>query len=208
MFAVRLQLEPYAARLAASERSGAELKRLGALAKALPGQIDDAGAFADTDVEIPRTIAVASRNTVLADLLDRLGELTQLSRAITSPSEDLRRATLRDLRCLVRAVRSRDAEGARDGDAGAHRIRARSCGDARVSGPPYPPGLPGGRSVNGSSSKPHHTPRRTRPAILVGHLSRAPGEVPGDHEGTGVDRPAAPPGGLPPPLPAATPPAG
>jgi GntR family transcriptional regulator, transcriptional repressor for pyruvate dehydrogenase complex len=112
VFAVRLQLEPYAASLAAAKRGSADVQRLSRLAKALPGQIDDAAAFAATDLEIHRTLAEASGNPVLCDLLDRLNELTQLSRAITSVSHDARRATLRDLRLLVRAVRRRDADAA------------------------------------------------------------------------------------------------
>jgi DNA-binding GntR family transcriptional regulator len=49
---------------------------------------------------------------VLCDLLERLTELAMLSRAITSPAEDARRATLRDLRLLVRAIRKSDPCGA------------------------------------------------------------------------------------------------
>jgi GntR family transcriptional regulator, transcriptional repressor for pyruvate dehydrogenase complex len=112
VYAVRLQLEPFAARLAAVERSRPDLARLTASVKALRGQLDDPDAFAATDLDIHATVARASGNPVLCDLLDRLNELTQMSRAITSPSLELRRATLRDLNRLVRAVRARDADAA------------------------------------------------------------------------------------------------
>jgi GntR family transcriptional regulator, transcriptional repressor for pyruvate dehydrogenase complex len=112
VYAVRLQLEPYAARLAAVERGSADVARLTTLVEALPNQLDDAAAFAQTDLELHRTIARASGNPVLCDLLERLSELTQMSRAITSPSLDVRRATLRDLKRLVRAVRARDPDTA------------------------------------------------------------------------------------------------
>jgi GntR family transcriptional regulator, transcriptional repressor for pyruvate dehydrogenase complex len=112
VFAVRLQLEPYAARLAAIERSPADMRRLLELVKALAYAIDDAAKFAATDLEIHRTLAAAGGNSVLAELLEHLTELAQLSRSVTSLSADTRRATLRDLRALVRAVRRRDPEAA------------------------------------------------------------------------------------------------
>jgi GntR family transcriptional regulator, transcriptional repressor for pyruvate dehydrogenase complex len=112
VFAVRLQLEPYAARIAAVERSEADVRRLAELVSALSTQLEDASAFAATDLEIHRTVAAASGNAVLCDLLDRLTELTRLSRALTSPVEDARRVSLRELRRLVQAVRKRDPVGA------------------------------------------------------------------------------------------------
>jgi GntR family transcriptional regulator, transcriptional repressor for pyruvate dehydrogenase complex len=112
VFAVRLQLEPFAARLAAVERSGDDARRLGTLVRALRGRLDDVDAFAATDLEIHRTIALMSANPVLVGLLERLTELTQLSRAVTSPAPEARLATVRDMRALARAVRARDADAA------------------------------------------------------------------------------------------------
>jgi GntR family transcriptional repressor for pyruvate dehydrogenase complex len=112
IYAVRLQLEPFAARLAAAERSDEDLQRLSQLVKLMPSQLQEAGAFAATDLEIHRTLAAASGNPVLFGLLERLTELTQLSRAITSPAEDARRATLRDMRSLLGAVRAREGGAA------------------------------------------------------------------------------------------------
>lgn len=112
VFAVRLQLEPFAAGLAAERRTKGELERLNTLVKALPKLLEDPAEFTATDLELHRTLAEASRNVVLRDFLDRLTELTNLSRPITSPVPDARRTTLRDLRKLVRAVRDRDSDGA------------------------------------------------------------------------------------------------
>jgi GntR family transcriptional repressor for pyruvate dehydrogenase complex len=112
VFAVRLQLEPYAAGEAARNRSAEDAHRLAALVKDLSRTIDDPEAFVAADVEIHRTIADASSNRLLAGILDRLTELMQLSRAITSPESAARRATLRDLRALERAVRRHDEGGA------------------------------------------------------------------------------------------------
>lgn len=112
VFAVRLQLEPYAARLAAIEGSNEDAQRLGALVKELASEIEAAEPFAAADLEIHRTLAVASGNHVLCGLLEQLTELTVLSRALTSPAPDARRATLRDMRLLVRAVRAGDPDAA------------------------------------------------------------------------------------------------
>lgn len=126
VFAVRLQLEPYASRLAAVERTDAQSRRLGVLVKALADQIDEPDAFSLTDLEIHRTIATASGNPVLQDLLERLTELTQISRSITSARLDTRRGALGDLRRVIRAVRRRDADAA----AAAMEVHLRSVQDA------------------------------------------------------------------------------
>jgi GntR family transcriptional regulator, transcriptional repressor for pyruvate dehydrogenase complex len=110
VFSVRLQLEPFAARLAAIERSGDDARRLSSLVRALRDQLDDVEAFSATDLEIHRAIATMSRNAVLVGLLERLTELTQLSRAVTSPARDARLATLREMRQLARAVRMRNPD--------------------------------------------------------------------------------------------------
>lgn len=114
VFEVRLQLEPHAARLAATHRTDADVQRINGLLKALPGLMDEPEAFTATDLEIHRAVAHASGNPVLSDFLDRLTELTHLSRPITSPAQEARRETLRDLRLLVKAVRTRDPDGAAD----------------------------------------------------------------------------------------------
>lgn len=112
VFEVRLQLEPFAAAVAARLRSDDDLLRLDALVKLLPGLMDDPEAFTATDLQIHRAVADASGNPVLRDFLERLTELTRLSRPISSPATVARRTTLRDLRRLVRAVRANDAEAA------------------------------------------------------------------------------------------------
>lgn len=112
VFAVRLQLEPYAAGEAARRRTADEVGRLETLLDRLSAELDTPEAFAATDLELHHTIAEASRNPVLLDMLARLTELARLSRAITSPRREARTATLRDLRALVGAINDRDATGA------------------------------------------------------------------------------------------------
>lgn len=112
VFEVRLQLEPHAAQLAATHRTEADVQRIDGLLTTLPELMDEPEAFTAIDLEIHRVVAHASGNPVLSDFLDRLTELTHLSRPITSPAPEARRETLRDLRLLVRAVRTRDPDGA------------------------------------------------------------------------------------------------
>ena len=112
VFAVRMQLEPYAASLAARHRSTAHVHHLSALVKRLAGELDRPAAYAATDLEIHAVITDAASNPVLADVLARLLELAKLSRAITSPEREARTATLRHMRPLVRAISSRDETAA------------------------------------------------------------------------------------------------
>jgi GntR family transcriptional repressor for pyruvate dehydrogenase complex len=112
VFAVRLQLEPYAAGLAALHRGAGDSRRLATLAEELRRTLDESETFAAVDLEVHRIVAGATGNPVLAGILDRLTEMTQLTRAVTSPEREARLATLDDLGALIRAVRARDAGGA------------------------------------------------------------------------------------------------
>jgi GntR family transcriptional repressor for pyruvate dehydrogenase complex len=112
VFAVRLQLEPFAASLAAVHRSPAHLSLLTAGIQTLEAVLDSPEEFAAADLDLHRTIAAACANPVLEDLLERLSSLTQLSRGVTSTSERVRAVTLRQWRTLVRAVRNGNASAA------------------------------------------------------------------------------------------------
>jgi GntR family transcriptional regulator, transcriptional repressor for pyruvate dehydrogenase complex len=112
VFGVRLQLEPYAARLAAGQRTSEQARRLSELLKRLAAELDEPDVYAATDFEIHGLISEAAGNSVLVDVLSRLAELSRLSRAITVPERQARVAGLHDLRALARAVRARDADAA------------------------------------------------------------------------------------------------
>jgi GntR family transcriptional regulator, transcriptional repressor for pyruvate dehydrogenase complex len=104
MFAVRLQLEPFAARGAAQHRTDAQLAELRRLLDELRRSTSRPARFAQIDHAIHRAIAVAAHNPVLLDMIDRLAELTLLSRAITSPDPELRAQTAEQLGALVDAI--------------------------------------------------------------------------------------------------------
>lgn len=112
VFAVRLQLEPHAAALAAEHRSPEHLARLRALVRELAGAQDDPDAYAEADLAIHEVVAEAAGNPVLVDVLARLTELTRLTRAVTATDRAARASTLRDIRRLVRAIRQHDATAA------------------------------------------------------------------------------------------------
>jgi GntR family transcriptional repressor for pyruvate dehydrogenase complex len=112
VFAVRLRLEPFAAELAAANRSDEQLQALGDLVSELADEIDDPLAFTTVDRRIHRLIAEAAGNGVLLDHLERLGDLTRLSRAITGPSLDVRRETLDYMRELNDSIAAADGRRA------------------------------------------------------------------------------------------------
>jgi GntR family transcriptional repressor for pyruvate dehydrogenase complex len=112
VFAVRLRLEPFAAELAAANRSVEQLQALGDLVSELADEIDDPLAFTTVDRRIHRLIAEAAGNGVLLDHLERLGDLTRLSRAITGPSLDVRRETLDYMRELNDSIAAADGRRA------------------------------------------------------------------------------------------------
>jgi GntR family transcriptional repressor for pyruvate dehydrogenase complex len=112
VFEVRLQLEPHAAERAAMFRSTDDVAALERLVAKLEKSIDDPETFAATDTRIHATVAKASGNPVLVDVLDRLSALTHLSRTLTATRASTRRQTTRHLLRLVRAIHKRDATAA------------------------------------------------------------------------------------------------
>ena len=112
VFAVRLRLEPFAAELAAANRSDEQVQALADLVSELAEEIDDPLAFEAVDRRIHRLIAEAAGNGVLLDHVERLGDLTRLSRAITGPSLDVRRETLDYMRELNDSIAASDGRRA------------------------------------------------------------------------------------------------
>jgi len=111
VFAVRLELEPFAARLAARNRSEPTVRMLRRHAARLSPKLEPA-AFAALDRAIHREIVEAAANPVLLEVLERLAELTSLSRAVTVGEPEARAAATRDVRALVAAIADGDAAGA------------------------------------------------------------------------------------------------
>ena len=112
VFAVRLRLEPFAAELAAANRSEEQVQALADLVSELGREMDDPVAFTAVDRRIHRLIAEAAGNGVLLDNLERLGDLTTLSRGITGPSLDARSETLDYMHALNEAIAASDGQSA------------------------------------------------------------------------------------------------
>jgi GntR family transcriptional repressor for pyruvate dehydrogenase complex len=112
IFAVRLQLEPLAAYLAATERSPAELRELHGTLAELRRDVASPAAFAAADRRLHGAIARSSGNVVLADFVSQLSDLTLISRGVTARSDEIRRGTLADMVKIVRAIRSREGKAA------------------------------------------------------------------------------------------------
>jgi GntR family transcriptional repressor for pyruvate dehydrogenase complex len=110
---VRLQLEPFAAELAAARRDQTQVRRLRELLAALVAAVDEPPRFGELDALLHQEIWEAADNPVLRETLKRLDGLALLSRAVTTADPKLRHATLKQLRRLVRAIAGQDAPAAR-----------------------------------------------------------------------------------------------
>jgi GntR family transcriptional repressor for pyruvate dehydrogenase complex len=112
LVAARLQLEPYAARLAARRRTADDLARLDDVLLELRATRDDPAAFAAADERLHRIVVDASRSPALRVLLDALEDLLRYSRATTAADPTVRGATFLQLERLVNAIRREDSREA------------------------------------------------------------------------------------------------
>jgi GntR family transcriptional repressor for pyruvate dehydrogenase complex len=110
---VRLQLEPFAAELAAARRTPAQNRELRRLLTELSAAVDEPARFGELDALLHQEIWDAAGNPVLRETLGRLSALALLSRAVTTADPKLRRATLKQVRRLARAIAGQDAQAAR-----------------------------------------------------------------------------------------------
>jgi GntR family transcriptional regulator, transcriptional repressor for pyruvate dehydrogenase complex len=109
---VRLQLEPYAARLAAGRRSEQDLARLDATLAELRAHEDDPAAFAAADARLHQAVTDAAGSVALRVLLAALADLLRRSRDTTASDPAVRGAALAELERLVDAIRAGDGPAA------------------------------------------------------------------------------------------------
>jgi GntR family transcriptional regulator, transcriptional repressor for pyruvate dehydrogenase complex len=108
----RLQLEPYAARLAARRRGQQDLERLDRALTELRARQDDPAAFAAADARLHQVVTEAAGSVALRVLLAALGDLLRRSRDTTASDPAVRAAALNQLERLVEAIGAGDAAGA------------------------------------------------------------------------------------------------
>jgi GntR family transcriptional repressor for pyruvate dehydrogenase complex len=131
---VRLQLEPFAAELAAGRRDQAQVQQLRKLLGELGAAVDEPARFGELDALLHQAVWETAGNPVLHETLDRLSGLALLSRAVTTADPKLRRATLKQMRRLVRAIAGRDTTAARS-------AMAQHLEEIAASAPPDQSGL-------------------------------------------------------------------
>ncbi len=107
LYAVRLQLDPFAAGLAATEASPEALDRIEARAGRRPER--SARGRLRANREFHRAIYRASGNATLASILDRLWDRTDRYRLIVLQVGNQERQVEREHREIAAAIRSRDA---------------------------------------------------------------------------------------------------
>lgn len=109
LFEARLQTERLAARLAAERITADQLQHLESLVSTLPRT----PTFVDTrelDWEFHKTVAEATQNRYLLDVIERLHCLGTRLRCLRYPYESVERAA--DYRTILTAIRKRDPERA------------------------------------------------------------------------------------------------
>jgi DNA-binding GntR family transcriptional regulator len=106
LYAVRLQLDPFAAELAAANASAATLDEIDLLARL--GTEATTHARLAANRRFHQTIYQAAANGVLADLLDRLWDQTDRYRLLALQDERHERTAEREHREISTALRARD----------------------------------------------------------------------------------------------------
>ncbi|MDO8214117.1 FadR/GntR family transcriptional regulator [Conexibacter sp. CPCC 206217] len=112
LFAVRQQLEPLAARLAAQRCSEAGLLRLDESVREMRAALPDAGHFGIADVRAHAAIVEASASLPLRVLFAAIADLLQHSRTTTANDPALREQALVEMTAIVAAIRAQDADAA------------------------------------------------------------------------------------------------
>jgi GntR family transcriptional repressor for pyruvate dehydrogenase complex len=112
LVAVRLQLEPFAARLAAQKGTRSSDRSLSELLRRARRCVDSAADFADVDSLIHDTVVELAGNRLLASISGDLHRLASGSRVLTAGDLKLRVSTLGHLERLITALRNRDPDGA------------------------------------------------------------------------------------------------
>jgi GntR family transcriptional regulator, transcriptional repressor for pyruvate dehydrogenase complex len=109
----REAIEPFCARLAARNRTEADLERLDQANQALADETGSLAKFLQANVDWHLAVATASHNELLAGLM------TALSKAIYTSTENerfvdakVRRETVRAHRSITKAIRAQDADAA------------------------------------------------------------------------------------------------
>jgi GntR family transcriptional repressor for pyruvate dehydrogenase complex len=107
LMAVRLQLEPLAASLAARHAGDEQIVELRNLLDAMPRLEADPAAFAEADLGMHAAIAAASGNRFLSGCLSELAAALRLSRARSAASAARRGRTAAELEDVVDAIAAR-----------------------------------------------------------------------------------------------------
>jgi GntR family transcriptional repressor for pyruvate dehydrogenase complex len=112
LFAVRLRLEPYAARLASERRGEQDLERLEETLAQMREALEDPVGFADADMRAHAAVVEASGSAPVRVLFAAIADLLRHSRMTTSSKPNVREAALVDVERIVAAIRARDGDAA------------------------------------------------------------------------------------------------
>jgi DNA-binding FadR family transcriptional regulator len=110
---VRMLLEPEVAARAALRAAPEQVERLQALVGDMHAVEDDPDAYLEVDIAFHRALAAASDSTILAFVLDSVGELQRVSRKVTNLIRGQLPETTREHRRIADAVAVHEPETAR-----------------------------------------------------------------------------------------------
>lgn len=115
-FEIRIAVEPEAAKLAAARRTDAEAAALVRSADELAAALAAGQPSHDFDLELHRTIAIATRNVMFVTIFDQIGasvaEIMVAGEGVTGAAPDLSRRMADEHLAIVDAIRARDGDAA------------------------------------------------------------------------------------------------
>jgi len=113
LFQARRILETSIAEMAALHITDDELEKMEASIATANQIIDDPDAFLEADMELHDLILKAARNRILPVFMQSINKIGVLSRRKTGDDPEVRRQTVKDHRAIVKALKTRDPEKAR-----------------------------------------------------------------------------------------------
>lgn len=104
VYDIRVRLEPLAAERAALRRTEQELEQMRVTVALMAEELEDPERFNSADARFHAQVADASRSVVLSSTLDRLGELSLLTRSVIAPDRRNRVSSLEDVERILLAI--------------------------------------------------------------------------------------------------------
>ena len=114
LFQARRILETAIAEMAAEQITDDEIEQMEKSITQATEVIDDPDAFMEADMDLHGMILKAARNRIMPVFMQSINKISLFSRRRTGEDINVRKATVRDHRAIVKALRARDPEAAKE----------------------------------------------------------------------------------------------